>query len=209
MVRAIIAGKKTQTRRVIKPQPHVTSCDLQTSPELVDGLIKAAWTALEVKCPYGQNGDRLWVRETWAHDAESLEQLRAQVEDPLGFPDGPYYRAALGIHENTGLRWRPSIHMPRWASRLTLEIDEVRVERLHEIDAHEVRAEGIRVPTCGCEVCMRSATMCPADESAHLMQFATLWDAINRKKYPWESNPWVWVLRFHEVYGEGETDGRF
>lgn len=204
MVRAILAGKKTQTRRPAKVARDgdtffgrpIKPADGGNNRELFN--LRTERGRKGAVCPYGQKGDRLWVREAWAHDAESLEQLRSQVEDPLGFRDGPYYRAD-GIHENTGLRWRPSIHMPRWASRLTLEVDEVRVERLQDIDAYDAQAEGIRVSCCECEVCRRSATMCPADESAHLMVFSTLWDGLNRKKYPWASNPWVWVLRFHEV----------
>lgn len=81
--------------------------------------------------------------------------------------------------------WRPSIHMPRWASRITLEITAVRVERLQEISEADVQAEG--------------CTGSPFGKAADAMLFPTLWDSINAKKHPWESNPWVWVVEFKRV----------
>ncbi len=158
MVRALLSGAKTQTRRLTHWRPQ---------------------------CPYGFPGDRLWVRETWAHDADSLEDLRAMVEDIVGGSDcGPYYRAD-GVHENSGLRWRPSIHMPRWCSRITLEITDVRVQQLQDITEDDARAEGV--------------TPEPGKNHGHVGAFCDLWESINGKRSTWASNPWVWAISFRRV----------
>jgi hypothetical protein len=128
-------------------------------------------------CPYGQVGDHLWVRETWQHN-------------PFG---GIVYKAGSGIIDCGGRGWKPSIFMPRWASRITLEITNVRVERLQDISAPDCVNEGIN-------------TQGPYDvaiydefSSHSIAQFAYLWDSINSKKYPWASNPWVFAIEFKRV----------
>lgn len=185
MVRAIRNGKKTQTRRVMKPQPEdrwkfmggLSFCKSDHKKPL--GCVEE-----ELKCPYGKKGGRLWVRETFAVDAP-LKQVRMENEDAMGpsVPHGPYFRADR-VHENTGLTWRPSIHMPRWASRITLEITNVRVERVQDISVEDALKEGIR----------HSTMACPK------MEFAQLWNSINEKRgYGWDANPWVFVLCFEKV----------
>lgn len=163
-VRAILDGRKVQTRRVIKPvQPRD------------DGRWPAGRDPVP-DCPFGRVGDRLWVRETWA-------------DHPDG--DGPIYRATdpTWDDEPGSIRWRPPIHMPRWASRLTLEVAGVRVERLQAIDKAGARAEGCH----GIDGDGHRGYVPPLD------QFEAAWDALNGKRAPWSSNPWVWVVTFRCV----------
>lgn len=163
LVRAILDGRKTQTRRLYR--------------DAIDAV-----RAL-LACPYGQPGDELWARETW-QIATGLEpgdlgaviryrdmQMRA-VTMPSAKP------MPLGL---TFDRWRPSIHMPRWASRIQLQVTGVRVERLHDLTDADARAEGV-------------------DSRA---EFAALWDSISGDRAPWASDPWVWVVTFERVSAGG------
>jgi hypothetical protein len=162
MVRAILDGSKTQTRRVAK--------EFDEMPNL-DGILQRF--PRQNGCPYGTPGDRLWVRETWAHE-----------RDGTGCPDdtGVLYRATDPgwDDEGTGLRWRPSIFMPRIASRILLEITDVRVQRLQEISEEDARAEG-------CE-----PFACPRD------RFQGLWDTIHGSG-AWHANPWAWAITFRRI----------
>lgn len=165
MVRAILDGSKTQTRRAIKPQPRVLAGELlcwrddaMTNEELV------------VRCPYGAPGDRLWVRETWA---------------PL--TTGYAYRADTIWNAPPADRWRPSIHMPRLASRITLQITGVRVQRLQEISESDAISEGIG--ESGYQ------DVFGGNAVAH---YHRLWNVINGIG-SWEENPWVWVVEFKRV----------
>lgn len=191
MVRAILSGAKTQTRRpapVREPRPGVF--EITRGVHLVgnEAAVREDWLKYMTN-PYGMPGDRLWVRETWAHDAESLDDLRAMVEDiVMGSNCGPYYRADA-VHENSGLTWRPSIHMPRWASRITLEITDVRVQRLQDISEDDAKAEGVDP---------YEWPGGPARPNAR-EAFRELWDRINGKRATWDSNPWVWVVSFQRV----------
>ena len=162
MVRALLAGTKTQTRRIIKPQ-HLAFFNQDAAAMLSD------WN--ERPLPYGQPGDRLWVRETFGH-----------FECNQHFKPGcnVYYRADGNCLELEP--WRPSIHMPRWASRITLEITSVRVERLQDISEADAIAEGVYTDPA-----------CPAYDA-----YAQLWDEINGLG-SWEANPWVWVIEFRRL----------
>lgn len=177
MVTAILSGQKTQTRRVIKGQalewlaPDMFTPEFVADPE--NGL-----------CPYGQPGDRLWVREAWAvpHMYDGHK--------PGGVPDtARVHYADAGTRG--GLLWRSPIFMPRWASRLTLEVVSVRVERLQDITEEDVYAEG----AVTVENARREGTSVP------LRLFAWLWDSINGKRpgCSWDDNPWVWVVEFKAV----------
>ena len=179
MVRALLADTKTQTRRIVKPQPQMVTNN-RTLPW--EGDPAALMRLMEIQgkhCPYGQPGDRLWVRETWAHGVQAM----AAASDE----DGPFVYAADGSTQGRlGERWRPSIHMPRWASRITLEITGVRVERLQDISEADAIAEGVT-------------------NSLHLTggrfareNFAHLWWTINGDGN-WEANPWVWVMQFKRL----------
>lgn len=176
MVRAILEDRKTQTRRVIKSQPPAN----YHSPGF---LINATWAFHKpsqghiphiVKCPYGQTGDRLWVRETWAQKDRGQILTKADYNElvkVVGLPEVP-------------IKWRPSIHMPRWASHITLEITEVRVEGVQQIGANDACAEGIG----------------DFGRSTPQKQFALLWDSLNAKRgYGWKTNPWVWVISFKRI----------
>jgi hypothetical protein len=158
MVRALLAGTKTQTRRIVKPQP-VTSGDRDT-----------------FLCPYGQPGDLLWVRET--HYVASA-----------GYRDGRdrviWYRAT---EPEAPCSWTPSIHMPRWASRITLRITGVRVERLNDISNEDAAAEGWPGPDEQNSI----ASAYP------IAWYSRLWEQINGRS-SWERNPWVWVVSFERV----------
>ena len=193
MVRAILEGRKTQTRRLIKPQPeivgdHVITC-LHWKGENYGSIRGNAQDAMKTQSPYGQVGDRLWVRETWAkypnamriaYKADMTAHIRTLVPDaflPQPVTDIP--------------KWKPSIHMPRWASRITLEITEVRVERVQEINAHDAVVEGI----------FWGVSLCQSDtgyDKAVIDKFHELWDSIHGSN-AWERNDWVWVISFKRI----------
>jgi hypothetical protein len=195
MVRAILEGRKTQTRRIVKPQPtkdYVTLMPL--SGELV-GVTKhggpidnRGW----LHCPYGKPGDRLWVRETWG---------KVHYE---GVDESPtiFYRADERDQERDELtRWRPSIHMPRWASRINLEVVSVRVERLQDISEEDAMSEGIESWE---ERGVDDAQDYYRDyvTGGHVYNakdsFRSLWQSINGPG-SWEANPWVWVVEFKRI----------
>lgn len=217
MVRAILAGQKTVTRRVVKVQPFDLSWSRRDhsfgylsgraeNGDELDGFYAYStrsggeWSA---KCPYGQPGDRLWVRETWLEDPEddgtwAYTQYMGCKGSPLSDiptrfqkPDHCIFRASW---EGADLLWRPSIHMPRWASRILLEITEVRVERLQAISDEQCVAEGCGVGPGAIGV---KLTVPPGASMPQAM-FAELWKSINGAS-AWDSNPWVWVVEFKRV----------
>lgn len=180
MVRAILGGRKTMTRRVVKnleinkESSYAKQLDFEKSNGIIEGFTSVL---LKDGCPYGIPGDRLWVRETFAPSGLHRVEYRA-------FPaDGSDFRCVT--------RWLPSIHMPRWASRITIVLESVRVERLQEISAEDCLKEGI--PDVWSH---KYDTFTPdvLDDIKH--QFQYLWDSINGKKYPWSSNPLVWCISF-------------
>lgn len=197
MVRAIREGRKTQTRRIVKYQRHPYGHLLGQ-----EGVAKEFLNGTEaIRCPYGQPGDRLWVRETWGNGWTSK---------PIQ-GDKLCYRATL--LEEQGFkncyRWRPSIHMPRWASRITLEIVSVRVERLKEISNEDSVYEGIERPSLWKNYRFKTAQPkrgeAITDEEHRIVSygdpiksFRSLWESINGPG-SWDLNPWVWVVEFKEV----------
>lgn len=209
MVRAILEGRKSQTRRLVTPQPRECAAEpyeyrvakVALMPPRATGEYEELWFARGddligplPRCPYGVPGDRLWVRETYSHgpvfnaDQDYSTRLRYRANEwdsPL--PDGQ--------------KWRPAIHMPRWASRITLEVTDVRVQRLQDISEDDAAAEGLEllrnVPRVGDIYRARSGNgddLCDARLASRA--FAWLWDEINGKRAPWESNPWVWAITF-------------
>jgi hypothetical protein len=177
MVRAILEGRKTQTRRVIKPQPAY-------HPVFANEL---HWRGSDInpdstyRSPYGVPGDRLWVRETWmACDKRGFPVMEHPTRENTA---EVLYRAS-----HVGDGWRPSIFMPRWASRLLLEITAVRIERLQDIGEADALAEGFP----GLE---ETGGAMSARYVLHVE-----WDKLNAKRgSPWADNPWVWVLTFEVV----------
>ena len=206
MVRSILDGRKTQTRRVINPQQRYAHT-------LIDGRHETSIGEFDydiryILCPYGQPGTRMWVRETWQQffEDEIPPNRPRGPKGEMGIPEQPdrrsvcVYRAdgELSHPEYGKANWIPSIHMPRWASRITLEITGVRVERVQDISEEDIRSEGT-------DECLYSSppycTQCGGHE--HLCsrdRFRDLWDSLNVKRgYPWDSNPWVWVVEFRRV----------
>jgi len=182
MVRAILSGQKTQTRRIVKPQPAVKdgAWSWETSKVSIsaDAVYHRDFRELIVgQCPYGQPGDRLWVRETWAPDDDGGYCYRADCTPNLQ-PDTPANRHE---HDNRigeqWARWHPSIHMPRKASRITLDVTGLRAERLQAISEADLQAEGSPI------------------HHPPKTWFSRLWASINGPA-SWAANPWVWVIEF-------------
>lgn len=215
MVRALLEGRKTQTRRALKVQPSYATeaswpkapgwewyggrsrCGFHSQPD--EAAMVAMWPKMLGYCPYGVVGDRLWVRETWCEgwpigggvysalkpsnfkDEHGKAFYRATWKDGWIDPDGPQ------------MVWKPSIHMFRWASRITLELADVRVERLQAISDGDCEAEGVRPSVDGNGHDWREG------ESGWRRTFRQLFDSLNEARgsaYRWDSNPWVWVLDF-------------
>lgn len=192
MVRAIIEGRKTQTRRVVKPDP---ASDI--NPILVDGAWQWATRESRRACPYGEPGDRLWVRET-THRRPMLHLLTGEPLAPKY--DGGAYSADdedVLTPEGFDIGWWysrkvcPAIHMPRLASRIDLEVTGVRVERLQDISNDDARAEGI-LPEYA-ESCIDHGHPFNA-----IPRFQLLWESSNGAG-SWDANPWVWVVEFRKA----------
>ncbi len=195
MVRAILDGRKTVTRRVMAPQPTWINEAAGSYVSRASGRFYAPrdewlhWrgervTPNDPRCPFGQPGDRLWVRETFNRTnpggADGVFYYRADGQFPAAIGGG-------GFHGTEA--WKPSIHMPRWASRILLEITAVRVERLNDISCEQARAEGYPAD--------REAETGGSDMDAWLW-FRSQWDAIAGQG-SYNENPWVWVVEFKVV----------
>lgn len=194
MVRAILEGKKTQTRRIVKsPAKNMQAAGMQVIKYRAPGdpwYKDCVWSMRGPSgvwgdytherfmgmCPYGRPGDHLWVKETHGPSAGGLVY---RADESVACPDGG--------------KWRPSIHMPRWASRITLEITGVRVERAQDISVSDIAAEGLDVaPTCQPNVSPESW------EAMARQKWGALWSSINGPD-SWAANPWVWVIEFRRV----------
>lgn len=193
MVRAILEGRKTQTRRIVKPQPVGGDCIVSKGmePEWLVGQLRDSENAWrDLRCPYGKPGDRLWVRETWFNDAAFGAPIPVYRAD--GSFDEQFERHRLG--QVGPFKWRPSIHMPRWASRLTLDVTGIRVERLQDITANDILAEGVVDP----EMTIIAGVGVHHPDRLRT-EWIKLWDSINADRAPWDSNPWVWVVEFRKA----------
>ncbi|USX34860.1 hypothetical protein NH673_16815 [Pseudomonas putida] len=220
MVRAILDGRKTVTRRALKIQPR-TPGDIGSYGRGQPFIRHPDLTKRNPECPYGRPGDRLWVRETCFindyREAKVPVDERASVDvvyraDPLPDWEG----------EESLITWRPSIHMPRWASRILLELTDVRVERLQDISDDQAKAEGMVYTDFGMQerpgkvsvdggktyhpVKPQQAPGWHSGDATHPDQcldrarwaFANLWEKINGE-YSWDANPWVWVVEFKVI----------
>ena len=213
MVKAVLSGRKTQTRRVVRPQPPERSPNARTPVrEVVPScLINRGDTfdcrydgdnPIAIRCPYGAPGDRLWVRETFitGYETDDYGDLIMADDDGEELPEKVWYRAT----EPTGFQWRdddgemtdkvpwkPSIHMPRWASRIKLRVEDIRVERVQSISEADAHAEGVEADDI-------SKVGAPAFSARQ--RFRDLWDSINAGRgFGWEANPWVWCVTFSRV----------
>jgi len=215
MVRAILEGRKTMTRRVMKIQPPNDGKEYQAM-RILDGdkrnIGKIRWIKEQrivagvppFSCPFGVIGDRLWVKETWKPVPETAYRLSPGAEYVIN-PSDPHeaaiYKCGWELSPGSG-HWKPSIFMPRWASRITLQITNIRAERVQDISHDDAIAEGV------CEYCSecRNGTPdqpcegCGAYNKAR-EAFIKVWDSINGKKPDrcWDANPWVWVVEFERV----------
>jgi hypothetical protein len=255
-VRAILDGRKSMTRRVVKVQPpsifkHV--CGNDSKNRMLNSKGERVFLFLDqpdmgypfsevfgtqrfpddaFKCPYGQVGDRLWVRESWgvvSHAFDENERLCDWIPDRPALPihdmkfgkgyynghiiyeaDGDFeWNAGDDASIETKSCWKSSMHIPREASRITLEITDIRVERLQDISNEDAMAEGVEFASgweeeCGEVYCTGEGWMdyksldfgCGTPKESYI----TLWNTLNAKRdYPWESNPWVWVVSFKVV----------
>jgi hypothetical protein len=186
-VRAILEGRKTQTRRIVKPQPSfITEANLVFTGSEELFLAHCPEGNRLVKCPYGETGDHLWVRESW-----------------FAYPSGivldeycVFYKASDdGL---SAFKWRSPIHMPRWASRIALAITDIRVERVQDITVEDAMAEGVG---CDNEIRNPDPALRESIENWNLPYaqylYKELWDGFNAKRgCGWDANPWVWVIVF-------------
>lgn len=204
MVRALLSGAKTQTRRAIKRQPpaHVVDFCRFRNPK-GDGLAHFGFDPIKRElqdwfavCPYGQPGDRLWVRETFS--PISPQDPTYNGGRPIEYDYSATYKHGDRLGDSLGIKkvWKPSIHMPRAASRITLEITGVRVERLQGITADDAMAEGIvRLPYGGYAADTDGRHYHAASA---WYSYGSLWEAINGAG-SWEANSWVWVVEFKRL----------
>lgn len=188
MVKAILDGRKTQTRRICKPQPHPDFLKrgvVSIVPQwpMQDGMrwfMRDGMSEL-VKSPYGAPSDRLWVKETWRPDDYAPEDTIYAADIPEEI-----------LSEGKGIiTWKPSIHMSRKRSRLNLEITGLRVERLQDITEHDAYCEGVQLTD--------DFTGCAEDlNGSYVTAYEYLWKQINGEK-SWDENPWVWVIEFKRL----------
>ena len=210
MVRAILEGRKTQTRRVMKRRPRKDEY-FDSPPQfgtIMDphpnrskfGVFKKIRVREDltlselIPCPYGAPGDQLWVRETWdvcIIDGEHLPSMCYRADSTAIPTSKKKAWDLLRSDDSRSHKWRPSIHMPRWASRIQLEITDVRVERVQDISEADAIAEGVSVPSS--EDALKPVTDAQT-------WFSVLWDNINAERgFGWNVNPWVWVVEFKRV----------
>jgi hypothetical protein len=186
MVRAILEGRKTQTRRVINPQPWMEATRCETYHDSRTGGTGVCFFQnhlaigdANVLSPYGHSGDHLWVRETWFCHRD-LDEIVPR--DCMG--SDIWYTATQETKPADAGKTRPSIFMPLWASRITLEIVRVSVQRVQDIGDDSCEAEGISLANASIPGMLRK-------------RFSLLWDSINAKRgFGWDVNPWVWVVSF-------------
>jgi hypothetical protein len=188
MVRAILDGRKTQTRRIIKPQPIAVR---DVDGPAICPMCHPPLQSFAMSCKLGKPGDQLWVRETW----QSVKPFGHGyvLADPKEKDVEIHYRATADTCVPE-MPWRPSIFMPRHASRITLEISEVRCERLNSISDDDAQAEGIclnRNDWWDCGNGLRG-------EESPMAAYRALWETINGPG-SWTANPWVWVISFHNA----------
>jgi hypothetical protein len=190
MVNAILEGRKTQTRRIVKPQPDENGLSfMRYAPLDWRDDVNGEWNQWKGETPNGDSwrgrvqcwpGDRLWVREQhrFTRDAKH-DYIEFRSDGQVGIVQDN----SEWLRDEDFERWKPSIHMPRWASRITLEVVSVRVERLNDISEDDAKTEGVALADC----CL-----------TYFHGYSKLWESINGPG-SWEANPWVWVITFKVV----------
>lgn len=217
MVRAILDGRKTQTRRIMAIQPEHSELGLRRVIDSKNGRDngKYFWSQSDARglkmrskvlgCPYGEVGDRIWVRETYQGPLFDYEHMESYLEDSSKFekPEFCVYRADgkpapefYDADDNLHCCWRPSIHMPRWASRILLEIIDIRVERLNAIRQADAIAEGAPPSHPSIDCVSREYGFPDFSRS----WFGQTWQHIYGEE-SWQANPWVWVIEFKRIEG--------
>lgn len=189
MVRAILEGRKTQTRRPVKNVRADNCLVIRKPTKKRNGVYTHVMDALEHGlCPFGNVGDRIWVRETfnafWL-DNDVIQEIKDGVSLASELCD---YKADYSDSSKPAEGWTPSIHMPRWASRILLEITDVRVERLHDMSEADAKAEGASPVTY----------KITPPEAVYRVGFGDIWRGIYGQEN-WLSNPWVWVIEFKRI----------
>lgn len=215
MVRAVLEGRKTQTRRIMKVQPEVIPQESECGAPGFwipwnEGKTMVRNKDMRIACPFGLKGDRLWVRETFrVHSrATDVATLVYRASERQSWTQQTHRVPAVNCNKPVSPEnWTPSIHMPRWASRITLEITGVRVERLQDISESDAVAEGIEplplepgMPQFYHEyfpIGIKNGLRCNMSAAS---SFSGLWEAIYGKE-SWQANPWVWVVEFKRVEG--------
>jgi len=202
MVRAVLDGRKSQSRRIMRVQPDSAGFESRFIIESTKRSEIGKWCWAEpgvfvnprrsalFSCPFGEIGDRLWVRETFrVHSrATDVATLVYKASEQQSWTQQTHRVPIEKCHKPAVVdKWTPSIHMPRWASRITLEITGVRVERLRDLSEEDAKSEGV-MPPAGCVL--------PGWE--HRINFRSLWMGIYGADN-WEANPWVWVIEFKRV----------
>jgi len=192
MVRALIDGRKTQTRRILKPQP------IDISGSSIDHYSREGFDAIARHCKHGKPGDFLWARETTCiapkRFADPDDSCVPDYDNDLRYVSYKADGHSEDAMRDYKLKWTPSIHVPRWASRLMLRIISVRVERLNDISHEDAIAEGIQVDECGHAIRPHDSINWGGAASA----FAELWESINGAD-SWKLNPWIWVIEFEVI----------
>jgi hypothetical protein len=230
MVRAILAGQKTVTRRALKPQPvrslpHTEAVEQDGGHGTLDIHHPLGWRwknsfatdevggvsqlANQYTCPYGMTGDRLWVRETWLPDppiddtwaSTEWNGCGRRIADVVSHYRKPEWCLYAASWERVNdLAWKPSIHMPRWASRITLEVTGVTVERLQDITEEQAKAEGVTPFGSSLGADQRIAGEDRGRTHGthpYTLAYAVLWDELNADRgFGWATNPWVWAVSF-------------
>ena len=214
-IRAIMEGRKTQTRRVVKRKgklaPYVLPDDLDGATPIGCGVNKANGVFFgPLRSPYGSEGGRLWIRETLSivdmPDMGDVPCMLYAADERIRY-DKAYDEANRDLSQPqlSGIPVRPcemkfgtvpSIFMPRWASRITLEVASIRIDRVQDISEDDALSEGITMVESG-GLGIEGTNI---DEGCAIDAYQILWDSINSKRgYPWSSNPWVWVTEFKQV----------
>ncbi|WP_130835341.1 hypothetical protein [[Erwinia] mediterraneensis] len=209
-VRALLIGQQTQTRRIMKTQSFGPGQDhhegvhaFDVSANHLHGYKLMSMSDISYHCPYGKPGDILWVRETWRGPMVPEDKVCAYERDPVAFrtPEFCQYRAdSAGLDHNPEAEqfgWQTAIHMPRWASRINLEITAVRAQKIQDITDDEIMAEGVQTDTHFLNNFFTMSMNAESPKEAYRKAWQKQYGATS-----WEVNPWVWVIEFRHVKRE-------